>query len=309
MISETRADEEHISNGHYPISTVSKLTGVNAITLRAWERRYGLIEPIRRKSGHRLYTREHIDLINRVVGLLDRGMRIGQVKAYLDVQQPVGATVEDQGPADTWRSFIEGMLGGVIRFDETALEEIYNEALSGHNIRTVMSSLVMPLLVELGDRWESGFGSVAEEHFFGFYLRNKLGAQYHHRSMRVSGPRILMACIPGERHENGLLFFGLALNDAGFFPVMLGADMPMEEIPAAVVKTDSEAIVLSSAIGPSSEIINKQLPQLVSSVDVPVCLGGRASIDLMSKLDRIGVYPLGVDIEVGIKRLEQMLSA
>ena len=67
--------------GLFPIRTVSELTGVNAITLRAWETRYGLIDPIRKPSGHRLYTQEHIDLINRVVGLLDRGMRIGQINA------------------------------------------------------------------------------------------------------------------------------------------------------------------------------------------------------------------------------------
>ena len=57
--------------GLYPIGTVADLTGVNAITLRAWERRYGLFEPVRKGSGHRLYTQEHIDLITRVVGMLD----------------------------------------------------------------------------------------------------------------------------------------------------------------------------------------------------------------------------------------------
>ena len=75
--------EDETSPGLFPIRTVSELTGVNSITLRAWESRYGLIEPIRKSSGHRLYTQEHIDLINRVVGLLDRGMRIGQVKAEI----------------------------------------------------------------------------------------------------------------------------------------------------------------------------------------------------------------------------------
>ena len=71
----------------YPIRTVSDLTDVNAITLRAWERRYGLFEPIRKTSGHRLYTQAHIDLITRVVGLLDRGMHIGQIKAQLEAEK------------------------------------------------------------------------------------------------------------------------------------------------------------------------------------------------------------------------------
>jgi len=67
----------------YPIRTVSSLTGVNAITLRAWERRYGLIKPVRTPSGHRLYTRTDIDMIHRIVALLDKGIAIGQVRTAL----------------------------------------------------------------------------------------------------------------------------------------------------------------------------------------------------------------------------------
>ena len=69
------------SDALFQIRTVSSLTNVNSITLRAWESRYGLINPVRKSSGHRLYTQADIDIINRTVALLDRGMRIGQVKA------------------------------------------------------------------------------------------------------------------------------------------------------------------------------------------------------------------------------------
>ena len=89
----------------FPIRTISELTGVNAITLRAWERRYGLFEPIRKASGHRLYTREHIDLINRVVGLLDRGMRISQVKAHLEAEE-VRSEEESGEAGDTWSRYV-----------------------------------------------------------------------------------------------------------------------------------------------------------------------------------------------------------
>ena len=107
------------SPGLYPIRTVSQLTGVNAITLRAWENRYALIEPIRKESGHRLYTQEHIDLINRVVGLLDRGMRIGQVKPLLDAEQSSRRQEAGQEPVtDAWRRYLDGMMAAVIRFDE-----------------------------------------------------------------------------------------------------------------------------------------------------------------------------------------------
>lgn len=75
-------------NALFPIREVSRLTGVNAITLRAWERRYGLIEPIRTESGHRLYTQENIDTLQEVVRLTQQGIPIGRVKTLLQSQRP-----------------------------------------------------------------------------------------------------------------------------------------------------------------------------------------------------------------------------
>ncbi|NRB72099.1 MAG: MerR family transcriptional regulator, partial [Xanthomonadales bacterium] len=96
--------------GLYPIRTVSELTGVNAITLRSWENRYGLIEPVRKASGHRLYTQEHIDLVNRIVNLLDRNMRIGQVKSYLE-NESGNRDLADTSPrdeSDVWQRLFSG---------------------------------------------------------------------------------------------------------------------------------------------------------------------------------------------------------
>lgn len=75
-------------NALFPIREVSRLTGVNAITLRAWERRYGLIEPIRTESGHRLYTQENIDTLQEVVRLTQQGIPIGRVKGLLQSRRP-----------------------------------------------------------------------------------------------------------------------------------------------------------------------------------------------------------------------------
>ena len=94
---------------------------------------------------------------------------------------------------------------------------------------------------------------MAEEHFFGFYLRNKLGARFHHRPQTQTGPRLMLACLPGDLHEIGLLLFALEACDHGFQTVLLGANMPLDELPAAVNKTKSEALVLSGVIEPQPE--------------------------------------------------------
>lgn len=305
MESQPQAVKDQ-SGARYPIRTVSMMTGVNVITLRAWESRYGLITPERKKSGHRLYTQEHIDLINKVVGLLDRGMRIGQVKAYLESKGEETDGHESQH--DIWHRFLDGMLAAVIRFDEEALDIVYSEALTFYNISTVTQRLLRPLLVELGQRWASGYGTVAEEHFFAFYMRNKLGARFHHKTRNTQGKKVLMACLPGERHETGLLLLALALNESGFYPVVLGADMPLEDIPEVTDKIGCEAVLLSGIVEPGKQLLETQLPRLVSSVDVPVFLGGPVSVNCVDEIMRAGAVALGADIDIGRKNLELALS-
>jgi len=293
----------------YPIRTVADLTNVNAITLRAWERRYGLFEPVRKASGHRLYTQEHIDLITRVVGLLDRGMRIGQIKAQLDAELNTKSELngKQQIVQDTWKRHIDGMIAAVIQFNEAGLEEIYSNALSMYPIDEVTDKLLLPLLQELGRRWEQDEGSIAEEHFFAFYIRNKLGARFHHRPKTTDGPKLLLACLPGDRHETGLLLFALAANAAGYLTILLGADMPLEDLPAVTRKTGCSGIVLSGVLLPESELLEKALPELSQQVEVPVFLGGHASVKVHDALKRVGVTALGTDLKTGLARLLEVI--
>lgn len=308
-MKETMNGKPAPAAGLYPIRTVSELTGVNAITLRAWENRYGLVKPVRKESGHRLYSQDDIDLINRVVGLLDRGIRIGQVKGYLESQEaeqvPQGAGGDTSGK---WKRYRDGMIAAIIRFDESALEALYGEALSQFEVNTVTRRLLEPLLAEIGQRWASGIGTVAEEHFFGCYLRNKLGARFHHRVRNTGGEKLIMACPPGERHEVGLLLFALEANAAGFDPVVLGPDMPLSEIPPVVTKTGAVAVILSASGRRLPGFLERELPKLVETARVPVFIGGRLSIENLDELRRAGAHPLGADIDTGLKHVRSVLS-
>jgi len=291
----------------FPIRTVSSLTNVNSITLRAWESRYGLINPVRKSSGHRLYTQADIDIINRTVALLDRGMRIGQVKAELSRQgSPV--TSKEASAQDVWQKKINHMQSAVICFDEAALDESYTEMLSLHPVKTVTERLLNPLLRQLGDRWSNMTGSVAEEHFFGFYLRSKLGARLHHRTRQMQGQKVLLACLPGDQHEIGLLLLALSANERGFRAIILGADMPMEDLPYVAEKSGCAAIVLSGTIQPAPEVFRNQLPALVAATEVPVIIGGPCSMVASSIIERAGAIVCGADIEIGMSKIEQILA-
>ena len=291
----------------YTIGTVSKLTGVGAITLRAWERRHGLIKPVRKESGHRLYTRAHIDQINRITALTQQGLRISQITPEMLESDP-GSGAAEGGKGEIWRDYLNSMIAAIISFDEDRLEEIYNEALSLYPIGVVTRLLLTPLLVELGLRWVSEEGSIAEEHFFAFYLRNKLGARYHHRARGNRGPRLLLAGVPGEHHEIGLLLFALAAHESGYRVIPLGANMPLAELGPVARQKNCAAIMLSGVMELSERTVGKDLPALVNSVAIPVLVGGLSSVYSCDSIGRAGAEALGRDIEHGLQRLAEILG-
>jgi DNA-binding transcriptional MerR regulator/methylmalonyl-CoA mutase cobalamin-binding subunit len=289
----------------FPIRTLSQLTGVNPVTLRAWERRYGVIQPQRTPKGHRLYSREDVALVERILALTARGVPVGQVRQVLN-----RAAQEETrgGPDEAWAEGRRAMLEAVTRFDEEALERAYEKALAVHPVDVVTRRLVVPLLVELGRRWESAEGSVAEEHFFGVYLRNKLGARFHHRVRRTGGPRLMACCWPGELHEIGVLLFALAASDAGYEVVLLGANMPLEELPAAVVRSGADGVVLAGSNRPPAEVLGRGLPALLKAVRVPVFCGGLSSVTCHDNLAAAGAVPIGEDLGAGLRVIAERLA-
>jgi len=285
----------------FPIRTVSSLTGVNVITLRAWERRHGLIRPVRTPTGHRRYRRADIDLINRAVILLDKGLAISEVRSSLG---HAGESTADS----PWNEYRSRMFGAIGSFDEDGLEEAYSEALGLYPIEQVTRLLVMPLLAELGTRWERGDGSVAEEHFFGVFMRNRLGARFHHRTRTQSGPRLLAACLPGEQHEVGLLLFALTAHDYGLRPVLLGANMPLHGLAAPVQRAHCSGVVLSGSVTPDPQVLGTELPRLVAAARVPVFVGGMVSVRQRDAIVGAGAIPLGNDLAAGAERIRAVLA-
>jgi MerR family transcriptional regulator, light-induced transcriptional regulator len=283
----------------FPIRTVASLTGVNSITLRAWEKRYGLIKPVRTAKGHRLYTQENIDMINEVVDLLDKGIPISQVSHALAQRHAPAENIV----SDAWHVFLNRMISAIRAFDEQTLDSIYSEVLALYPIDIVTHKLIIPLLEELGRRWETAEGSVAEEHFFGVFLRNKLGARFHHGIPNATGPRLLAACLPGENHDNGLLLFALSAQSRGLRVTLLGSNMPLAELPMAATRSKAEAIVLSGSINLDLHTMLPDIEQLVKALDVPVYIGGKTSTINFDDIVRVGAIPLGDDVTQGIKRI------
>ena len=283
-----------------PIRTICAITGVKPITLRAWERRYGLVQPQRTPGGQRIYTDGDVERIRQVLALTREGVAIGQVKEALDAE-PIAATpAPGKGP---WPGYRRRFSAAIAAFDESALEAIYNEALALHSVNLVDRMLLMPMLAELGARWSKVAGGVAEEHFFSAYLRNKIGARFHHRREHESGPKIILACAPGELHEIGLLLFALAAHDAGFRVVLLGANVPFPETAAAAHRTRCDAVVISSTMTREAPEFYGQLSNLVSATSRPVFVGGQVASAREKEIKAAGAVPLPMAIDPALRRV------
>ena len=285
----------------FPIRTVCALTGLNPVTLRAWERRYGFIKPIRTRGGHRLYTQENVDQINRAVAMLERGLSIGSAARALRGTAAPAST-------DVWAALRNQVVAAIVRFDEVALDAIYQSALALQPIEAVTRKLFVPVLEELGRRWESAEGRVAEEHFFTIYTRNKLGARLHHRRRLTKPNRLVCACAPGEHHELGLLLFALAAHDNNLGCVVLGADMPMDELAVVCGRARCDGIAISMSMEPGGAWLEQDLPRLVAKVRKPVFVGGRASVSHSDAIARAKAVTIGADISNGLRRILAVLS-
>src|SRR5688572_13350544 len=288
---------------HLPIRTLSSITGVNTVTLRAWERRHGLLSPPRTAKGHRLYTHEHVEQVRRVQALLERGVPISQVREHLE--SPAALAAKSAGP---WKAYLDRMSAAIARFDEAELDLVYDEALSLHPTDRVTRSLTLPLLAHLGERWNDVAGGVAEEHFFATYLRSKLGARLQHRLRCPAQVRLLAACLPGEQHEVGLLLFALEAQETGIRAVVLGANTPLEQVAAAQRRAACDAVVLSSSVDPPAGVLERELARLVKAVEVPVFVGGPTAVRQRKAVVAAGATPLGTDIGDGVRLIRSGLE-
>lgn len=301
------AEKSIIPGSLLPIRTVAELTGVNPVTLRAWERRYQLIIPQRTPKGHRLYTEEDVELIRHVLELLDQGISISQVKPLLTQVPGQQQAVSDAG--EVWRNYQDKMLAAIEQFDEQSLDTIYNDALSLYPVDVVIQRLISPLLRNLGERWKERPAGIAEEHFFTVYLRNKLGTRVHHMNQRRNGPLLLLACLPGEFHDIGLLLFALASVNFGFRVLVLGANMPIEQLSAVMQQKSCNGVVLSGSARLARGVIETDLPALVQTASVPVFVGGKTAVKHQQKIEAAGAICVGESIGAGLRTISELLMS
>jgi MerR family transcriptional regulator, light-induced transcriptional regulator len=254
----------------FRIGELSRRSGVSPELLRAWERRYGLLDPTRSKGGLRLYSPGDLDRVRTMQRYLDGGMAAAEAATLALREEQLERDVPRLDPESVRRE----LAASVDAFDESRAQGILDNLLAAVTVDTVLSEVVMPFLRELGDRWARGEASVAHEHFASSVLRGRMLGLARGWGRGV-GPIALVACLPGEQHELGAIAFALALRARGWRIAYFGADTPLDTVEQAATQLEPSLIVLSSVSGERVRPIADRLPAL--NRRWRVALGGGAA--------------------------------
>lgn len=260
--------------GALRIGEFARRAGVSPELLRAWERRYGLLRPIRTEGGFRLYTAEDAERVVQMQRALDDGLSAAEAaRRALSRTRPVEGLLDDAR---------HRLLVSVRNYDEATVHSVLDEALAAFALETVLSELIFPALRELGDGWVRGELEIAQEHFASSLVRERLLGLARLWG-RGSGPLAILACPPGERHDIGLIAFGLLLRSHGLRILFLGADTPIETLERTVAATPARLVVVASTDSARLEAERDGLRRLARSSSL-VLSGAGASEELCAQL-------------------------
>jgi MerR family transcriptional regulator, light-induced transcriptional regulator len=283
------------------IGELGRRMGVSDHVLRAWERRYGLLRPVRSPGGYRLYSDADERRIRRMQAYLAAGLSAAEAaRAALSEDQPgpppLGPNGSDEGGGLAGPS--RELAQSLNRLDEPGAQAALDRLLAGFTMETVLRDALLPYLHDLGDRWERGQVSIAGEHFASNLLRGRLaglarGWGYGH------GPRAVLACPPGEQHDLPLLMFGIVLHRCGWRVEYLGASTPIAELAGTALESGADVVVLAATVKEHFDGLTDDLAQLVRQV--PLALAGAGATQALA--DATGARLLTADPVTEAQRL------
>lgn len=250
-----------------PIREVTRLTGVHPVTLRAWERRYGLVVPHRTAKGHRLYDAEHIARIQQVVTWLNRGVAVSQVKQLLETPEQAPGELDND-----WQQLRQTLVHAIAELAERKLDDTLNQAMSLYPPNTLCEQLLLPLLAQLELRWQGQFGAQMERVFFYSWLRSKLGARIYHNNRQVSGAPVLLvnqSDLPMEPH---LWITAWLISSSNHAVQVFDWPLPPGELALTCDKLQARAVLLCA----STALNLTGLRKLLSGCQCPKWLIGPA---------------------------------
>jgi DNA-binding transcriptional MerR regulator len=221
------------------IGELSRRTGVSPELLRAWEQRYDLLRPTRSPGGFRLYSSDDEARVRKTTALIAEGLSAAEAAR-------LASSSSSTGQAQPLVADLAGQLREALdRFDSAAAHTALDRLFSAFSIEFVVTEVLLPYLRELGERWATGRVTVAQEHFAANLIRGRLLGIAGDWGAGGSSTAVL-ACMPGEAHDLGLLLLGLLLVRSGWQVTFLGADTPLDTVQTTVQALRPTLVVVAT---------------------------------------------------------------
>ncbi len=231
------------SDNEFSISDVSQQTGVASVTLRAWERRYGLVKPQRTPKGHRVYTQENIDQIKQILSWLNRGVAISKVAPLLALNTPNEQTIT---VAKHWQDNVQAMLTALLQLKQVTVNQLCDKLTKTIPFHTLCQQVYQPLSQLLAERWQ--------QQPLGFQLEQQVWQQMWQRqitlmSLRADKQKSHASCWlintdHGHTHSDYWFLYGLLLQ-AGIRIHAISADATVESLARLDHHTDRALIIFA----------------------------------------------------------------
>ena len=249
------------------IQAVARRTGVPAATLRKWEERYGVPAPSRTNGAQRIFSDRDIRQIEWLRDRLDEGLRISQaVELLTRIDEPVGSTAD----------LCNALSAAVEARVPSRIEALVNQTFAVCEPPTAIAEVAAPVLERTGELWEDDRISVADEHFVAQLLATKLRTLLDTTASGATGVAVL-ACVPGERHEIGLLSLATLLQLDGWRVVYLGQDTPPAAAFELAADLGARVVAVSATMDGPAGAAREELERLArDQQELRLMLGGRA---------------------------------
>jgi MerR family transcriptional regulator, light-induced transcriptional regulator len=270
----------------FPIGTVARRTGLSPHVLRAWERRYGVVEPVRSEGGTRLYSNADVFRLRLLRHAVEAGHSISRVAGLsgeellkLVGQEAAGELAGDRvGGAGTPERYMVECLEAVESMDGERVHALLMRAAITLSATDFTERLVVPLLERVGELWESGELCPAHEHVLSSSVQRVLGWILASVTAPGDAPVVVVTTLEGHRHELAALMAATEAVKEGWRVTYLGPDLPASDIATAVEATGASALILSVIRESTEDELREQLGRLRSRIgSIPVLIGGRGA--------------------------------
>ncbi|AEN87760.1 MerR family transcriptional regulator [Priestia megaterium] len=270
--------------GKYNIKAISNMVGIQPGTLRAWERRYQILNPVRNESGHRLYTEEDLRKLKWLTEKVSGGFTISQAVSLLETESSTVGTFEEEGEVDSPQKIRDELLTMLLSFEEGKAQDLINHAFSLYSVEKVVIDILGSLLVTVGDMWEKGRITSAHEHYTTQVLKTRISMIFYSLPSNGLLPKAIAVCGPNETHEVGLLVFTLFLRRKGFEVIYLGSSIEDKDVELIVKEVDPTFLFMSCTMMENAEKTLNLTNQMIKKFPhLKVGLGGYVFDGLDSK--------------------------